>query len=110
MVKFAFAIRIFVIDTVVNEPILLRLWIDVNTVNDTDALDDAMGVATILTVNQFSFYCHMFGKINSGWSDAYIFIPKIDISCFSVDSIDITIAYVDFNGYFRHITSKPRMS
>ena len=55
MVKFTFAIRIFVIDTVVNESILLRLWVDINTVNDTDALDDAMGIATILTVNQFDF-------------------------------------------------------
>ena len=55
MVKFAFAIGVFVIDAVVNEPILLRLWIDVNTVNDTDALDDAMGVTTILMVNQFDF-------------------------------------------------------
>lgn len=55
MVKFAFAIGVFVIDAVVNKPILLRLWIDVNTVNDTDALDDAMGVTTILMVNQFDF-------------------------------------------------------
>lgn len=60
MVKFAFAIGVFVINTVVNEPVLFGLWVDVNTVNNADAFDDAMGVATILTIDEFYFVTVVF--------------------------------------------------
>ena len=46
MVKFAFAIGGFVINTVINEPVLFGLRIDIDTVNDADAFNNAMGVAT----------------------------------------------------------------
>ena len=39
MVKFAFAIGGFVINTVINEPVLFGLWIDIDTVNDADAFN-----------------------------------------------------------------------
>jgi hypothetical protein len=48
MVKFAFAIGGFVINTVINEPVLFGLRIDIDTVNDADAFNNAMGVATEL--------------------------------------------------------------
>jgi hypothetical protein len=46
MVKFAFAIGGFVINTVINEPVLFGLRIDIDTVNDADAFNNAMGVET----------------------------------------------------------------
>lgn len=62
MVKFAFAIGGFVINTVINEPVLFGLWIDIDTVNDADAFNNAMGVATVLAlaINQFDFVTMIF--------------------------------------------------
>ena len=60
MVKFAFAIGGFAINTVINEPVLFGLRIDIDTVNDADAFNNAMGVATVLAINQFDFVTMIF--------------------------------------------------
>ena len=60
MVKFAFAIGGFVINTVINAPVLFGLWINIDTVNDADAFNNAMGVATVLAINQFNFVTMIF--------------------------------------------------
>lgn len=44
MLMFAFAIDVFIIDMVVNEPILLSFWIDIDIVDDVDSFDDAMNI------------------------------------------------------------------
>jgi hypothetical protein len=51
MVKFAFAVSASIVNAVVDKPILLGLWIDLDTVDDADTFDDAMNVATVLTVD-----------------------------------------------------------
>lgn len=52
-VQLGLAVSIRVIDAVVNDPELIDLWIDVDTGDNTDTLDDFMNIATVLTSNQF---------------------------------------------------------
>lgn len=60
MVKFAFAIAGFVVDAIVNDPVLLCGGIDINAVYDTDAFDKSMSIATVLTINEFYFVAVVF--------------------------------------------------
>jgi hypothetical protein len=52
VIQLSFAIAIRIINAIVNDPELVYLRIDVHTGNDTDALDDLMGIATVLASNQ----------------------------------------------------------
>ncbi len=52
MVKFSLAVAIGVIDTVVNEPELVGLRVDVDTGDDADTTNDAAGIAAILAAHQ----------------------------------------------------------
>ncbi len=60
MVKFAFAVSGSIVDAVVDKPILLGFWVDVDAVDDTDAFNNAMNVATVLTVDEFNFVAVVF--------------------------------------------------
>ncbi len=53
-IELAFAIAVRVIDAVVNAPELAKVRIDVHTRHDPDALDHAVGVATLLLAHQFN--------------------------------------------------------
>ncbi|ATQ86114.1 hypothetical protein KSH_09250 (plasmid) [Moraxella osloensis] len=60
MLKVAWYNSVLTINTVINEPVLFGLRIDIDTVNDADAFNNAMGVATVLAINQFDFVTMIF--------------------------------------------------
>ena len=48
-------IRIFIIKTVINNPILIGIWIHINTGDYTDAFDNSTCISTVLATNHLYF-------------------------------------------------------
>ncbi len=55
MIQFGFSITIRIINTVINDPELIGLWIDIHTSHNTNALDNPVRIPAILAPNQFDF-------------------------------------------------------
>ena len=56
MLKFGFTITVMVINAVVNDPVGMRLRVDINTRDDTDALDDSLFGTTALSANGLNLF------------------------------------------------------
>lgn len=54
MVQFRFAVALWIINTIVDNPELVDLRIDGNTGYYTNALDHPMGIVTVLSPHQFN--------------------------------------------------------
>ena len=52
MVKFGLAITIWIEDAVVDDPVVARLGVDVEAVDQANPFDDAVGIATVLAAHQ----------------------------------------------------------
>jgi len=55
MLQLRFSITIWVIDTVINDPELIGLRIDIHTSHNTNAFDDPVRIPAILAPHQFDF-------------------------------------------------------
>ena len=56
MLKFGFTISVMVINAVINDPVGVRLWVDIDTRDNTDALDDSLFGTTPLAANGLNLF------------------------------------------------------
>ena len=54
MIQFCLTITVWILNTVIDIPELVYLWIDVHTSHHTDPFDDTVCVPTVLTSHQFN--------------------------------------------------------
>ena len=54
MLKFGFTIAVIVINTIINDPVGVCFWVDIDTPDKTDALDDALFATAPLSANRFN--------------------------------------------------------
>ena len=57
MIQFGFAIALRVINPIVNQPEPILLRIDIDTCDHPNAIDDALGVAALLTTHSRDLAC-----------------------------------------------------
>ena len=55
MVNFTFAVSVRVIDTVIDNPVRIDIWIDIHHRDDADTFDNAPGITTVLPSSGFNF-------------------------------------------------------
>ena len=60
MLKFGFTLSVNIINTVINDPILVRLWGDIDARHKTDAINDALFRTAPLTANRFNRFTLLF--------------------------------------------------
>ena len=60
MFKFGFTITILVVNAVINDPIALRLWVDIDARHKTDAVNDALFRTAPLSANSFNLFGVLF--------------------------------------------------
>ena len=60
MIQLCFSVAIRIEDAVIDDPTLLRLLVEIDTIDDTNTTNDAMSITTVLTSYSFDIVREIF--------------------------------------------------